>query len=165
MTGSTPVLVIAPIVVVISLAAWIALVFYADAHPAWRRGASSGHGTADPVAGATAGRPDGSRDGVSGRPEESQRRGGTRKHTPSRPPRRLRAGRGAHDSRNGSGHTSPGVHRSPLDPLDSRVAAPRASEDAHLIAVSLHIRDNVPSEVAGSPVTRIFMPVLSLPVP
>jgi hypothetical protein len=56
---------------VLVLAAWIVPVFYADAHPAWRRGASSGRGTADRAAGATPGRPDGSLDGVSGRPEES----------------------------------------------------------------------------------------------
>jgi hypothetical protein len=30
---------------VIVLAAWIALVFYADAHPAWRRHEPSGHDT------------------------------------------------------------------------------------------------------------------------
>jgi hypothetical protein len=71
MTGSTSALVITPIVAVIALAAWIVLVFYADAHPTWRRGASSGRGTADPAAGVAAGGPDGRLDGVSSRPEES----------------------------------------------------------------------------------------------
>lgn len=37
MTGSTSALIIIPIVTVLTLAAWIALVFYADAHPVWRR--------------------------------------------------------------------------------------------------------------------------------
>ena len=47
MTGSTLFLVLISVVVVIVLAAWIVLVFYADAHPAWRRpGASAGHGPA-----------------------------------------------------------------------------------------------------------------------
>jgi hypothetical protein len=36
MTGSTLDLVLISVVVVIVLAAWIVLVFYADAHPAWR---------------------------------------------------------------------------------------------------------------------------------
>ena len=37
MTGSTWDLILIAVVVVIVLAAWIVLVFYADAHPAWRR--------------------------------------------------------------------------------------------------------------------------------
>ena len=49
MTGSTLGLVITPIVTVIVLAAWLILVFYADAHPAWRRKASAERGTAGPV--------------------------------------------------------------------------------------------------------------------
>lgn len=44
MTGSTPAIIIMIIVVMITLAAWIILVFYADAHPEWRRRAPSGHG-------------------------------------------------------------------------------------------------------------------------
>ena len=37
MTGSTRDLILIAVVTVIALAAWIVLVFYADAHPAWRR--------------------------------------------------------------------------------------------------------------------------------
>jgi hypothetical protein len=48
MTGSTPGMIITSIVVVIVLAAWIILVFYADAHPTWRRKAPSGHGPGQP---------------------------------------------------------------------------------------------------------------------
>jgi hypothetical protein len=44
MTGSTPGIIIMIVVVMIVLAAWIILVFYADAHPEWRRRAPSGHG-------------------------------------------------------------------------------------------------------------------------
>ena len=44
MTGSTPAIIIMIVVVMITLAAWIILVFYADAHPEWRRRAPSGHG-------------------------------------------------------------------------------------------------------------------------
>jgi hypothetical protein len=44
MTGSTPAIIIMIVVVMITLAAWIILVFYADAHPEWRRRAASGHG-------------------------------------------------------------------------------------------------------------------------
>ncbi len=36
MTGSTVGIIITAVVVVIVVAAWIVLVFYADAHPAWR---------------------------------------------------------------------------------------------------------------------------------
>jgi hypothetical protein len=58
MTGSTLGLVITPIVTVIVLAAWLILVFYADAHPAWRRKASAERGTAGPVTPAAAGGPE-----------------------------------------------------------------------------------------------------------
>jgi hypothetical protein len=44
MTGSTPGIIIMIVVVMIVLAAWIILVFYADAHPEWRRRGPSGHG-------------------------------------------------------------------------------------------------------------------------
>ena len=44
MTGSTPAIIIMVVVAMITLAAWIILVFYADAHPEWRRRAPSGHG-------------------------------------------------------------------------------------------------------------------------
>lgn len=37
MTGSTRDLILISVVTVILLAAWIVLVFYADAHPEWRR--------------------------------------------------------------------------------------------------------------------------------
>lgn len=50
MTGSTTGVIVSSIVVVIALAAWIATVFYADAHPAWRRQPPSGHGTAGQAA-------------------------------------------------------------------------------------------------------------------
>lgn len=59
MAGSTSALLIIPIVVVIVLAAWIALVFYADAHPVWQRGASSSErSTNDRAARVAAGRLD-----------------------------------------------------------------------------------------------------------
>lgn len=41
MTGSMLALIITPIVTVIVLAAWLIMVFYADAHPAWRHKAAS----------------------------------------------------------------------------------------------------------------------------
>jgi hypothetical protein len=51
MTGSTWDLILIAVVVVIVLAAWIVLVFYADAHPAWRRPeAPAGHGTSGQAA-------------------------------------------------------------------------------------------------------------------
>lgn len=47
MTETTPLgLIIIAIVTVIVLAAWIVLVFYADANPAWRRHEPPGHDTA-----------------------------------------------------------------------------------------------------------------------
>jgi hypothetical protein len=47
MTGSTLDLILISVIVVIVLAVWIVLVFYADANPAWRRrDASAGHGRA-----------------------------------------------------------------------------------------------------------------------
>lgn len=71
MTGSTLDLIIIPVVTVIVLAAWIILVFWADAHPTWRRKAPSGHGPAGPAAHATAGRAEESPDLVSGEMEAS----------------------------------------------------------------------------------------------
>jgi Family of unknown function (DUF5372) len=71
MTGSTLGMIITSIVVVIVMAAWIILVFYADAYPTWRRKAPSGHGPADPAARATAGRAEESPDLVSGEMEAS----------------------------------------------------------------------------------------------
>jgi hypothetical protein len=71
MTGSTVGLIIIPIVAVIPLAAWIILVFYADAHPTWRGQAPSGHGPADPAARATAGKAEESPGLVSGEMEAS----------------------------------------------------------------------------------------------
>jgi hypothetical protein len=38
MDGSTLSVIIIPVVVVISLAAWLMLVYYADSHPRWRHG-------------------------------------------------------------------------------------------------------------------------------
>jgi uncharacterized membrane protein len=58
MTGSAVGMIITTIVTVIVLAAWIVLVFYADAHPAWRRKASSDHSTADLAPPVEAGRPE-----------------------------------------------------------------------------------------------------------
>jgi hypothetical protein len=46
MTGSTLAAVVIPIVVVIVLAVWLAMVFYADSHPRWRTsGTTSGRGS------------------------------------------------------------------------------------------------------------------------
>jgi len=50
MTGSTLGIIVSIVVVVIVLVAWIAMVFYADAHPEWRRQAPSRHGMAGPAA-------------------------------------------------------------------------------------------------------------------
>lgn len=58
MTGSTLGLIIIPIVAVTALAAWLMLVFYADAHPAWRRQAPSGLGRTRQAGHAPARRPD-----------------------------------------------------------------------------------------------------------
>ena len=99
MTGSTPAIIIMIIVVMITLAAWIILVFYADAHPEWRRRAPSGHGH-------------GQADGSPGRPtpgtqspgraardtEASARLGGTREHLPRQRPGSMRAGQERTDS-------------------------------------------------------------------
>lgn len=54
MTGSAVAMTITAIVTVVVLAAWIILVFYADAHPAWRRKTSSDHAAADRAAPAEA---------------------------------------------------------------------------------------------------------------
>ena len=53
MTETTP-LGLIMIAIVIVLAAWIVLVFYADAHPAWRRHEPPGHDTAGRAARVTA---------------------------------------------------------------------------------------------------------------
>jgi hypothetical protein len=44
MTGSTPGIIVMIVVVMIVLMAWIIVVFYADAHPEWRRRVPSAHG-------------------------------------------------------------------------------------------------------------------------
>lgn len=55
MTETTPLgLIMIAIVTVIVLAAWIVLVFYADAHPAWRRHQPPGRDTAGRAARVTA---------------------------------------------------------------------------------------------------------------
>jgi hypothetical protein len=41
MTGSFLVLIIVPIVALIALAAWLGMVFWADAHPGWRAHAAA----------------------------------------------------------------------------------------------------------------------------
>lgn len=45
MTGSPLIPIVAPVVMLICLGFWIALVFYADAHPRWARH----HAQVDPV--------------------------------------------------------------------------------------------------------------------
>jgi hypothetical protein len=56
MTGSTRDLILISVVVIIVLAAWIVLVFYADARPAWRRReAPAGPGTSGQAARPAAG--------------------------------------------------------------------------------------------------------------
>lgn len=57
MTGSTPGIILIAIVSVIALAAWLALVFHADAHPARRRRVPSAHGIAGQATRMTAWRP------------------------------------------------------------------------------------------------------------
>jgi len=89
MTGSTRDLILISLVMVILLAAWIVLVFYADAHPEWRREDPARHGTADQAA-----RPPGGRSATrTPRPNRRghhHRRHGTREcpasgHPPSTP--------------------------------------------------------------------------------
>jgi flagellar basal body-associated protein FliL len=59
MTGSTLDLILIAVVVVILLAAGMVLVFYADAHPAWRRPETrAGHGTSGQAARPPAGLPE-----------------------------------------------------------------------------------------------------------
>ena len=43
MDGSSLSLIIIPVVVVISLAAWLIVVFYAVAHPEWKHGPAAPH--------------------------------------------------------------------------------------------------------------------------
>jgi len=62
MTGSTWDLILIAVVVVIVLAAWIVLVFYADAHSAWRRPEAPGHGTSGQAPHPLAGPPEHSPD-------------------------------------------------------------------------------------------------------
>lgn len=67
MTGTTP----GMISIVIVLAAWIVLVFYADAHPAWRHHEPSGHDTAGQAAHMTGRRQQDTVDDASRQTEES----------------------------------------------------------------------------------------------
>jgi hypothetical protein len=61
MDGSAADLIVIPIVVVISLAAWLILVAYAASHPEWRgRSQASAQGKQRPVALADQPRPDAS---------------------------------------------------------------------------------------------------------
>lgn len=71
MTGTTPGLISIAIVTVIVLAAWIALVFYADAHPAWRRHEPSGNDMSGQAARMTARRRQDNVDDASRRAEEA----------------------------------------------------------------------------------------------
>ena len=50
MTGSTAAVILIPIVVTISLAAWLILVFYADSHPEWRNASSPARSNPGPTA-------------------------------------------------------------------------------------------------------------------
>jgi hypothetical protein len=43
MTGSLLAHIIIPVVTVLALAAWLAMVFYADAHPRWKKPPRSAH--------------------------------------------------------------------------------------------------------------------------
>jgi hypothetical protein len=65
MTEFTLELIIISTVTVIVLAAWIALVFYVDAHTGWRRQVPSGHDMADQAAPAAARRREESVDNAS----------------------------------------------------------------------------------------------------
>jgi hypothetical protein len=72
MTGSTWDLILIAVVVVIVLAAWIVLVFYADPHPAWRRPeAPAGRGTSGQAARPPAGPPEHSPDAAPGQTRTS----------------------------------------------------------------------------------------------
>jgi hypothetical protein len=93
MTGSALAPIIIPIVVVIALAWWLAMIFYADAHPGHvRHGAASGpattrgdeHGKGAPPEPALTGL------GASGRPQDAAVPGdsGTSKREPAEPARR-----------------------------------------------------------------------------
>ena len=50
MTGSISAVILIPIVVTISLVAWLILVFYADSHPRWRIGSSPARSNPAPAA-------------------------------------------------------------------------------------------------------------------
>jgi hypothetical protein len=55
MTGSLLAHIIIPVVTVLALAAWLAMVFYADAHPHWKkppRSARTGPGRRPPASAA-----------------------------------------------------------------------------------------------------------------
>jgi hypothetical protein len=72
MTGSTLNLILISVVVAIVVAVAIVLVFYADAHPAWRRReAPVRHGTAGQAARPPAGRPRSSLDAAPGQTRAS----------------------------------------------------------------------------------------------
>ena len=71
MTSSTLYLILISVAVVTVLAVWIVLVFYADAHPAWRREAPARHSTAGQVARPPAGRPEYSPDAAPGQTQAS----------------------------------------------------------------------------------------------
>jgi hypothetical protein len=55
MDGSTLDLIVIPLVVVISLAAWLIAVAYAAAHPRWKNDAQAGARSVEPVGTATGG--------------------------------------------------------------------------------------------------------------
>lgn len=67
MTGSALAHVVPPVVVMIALAAWIALVFYADARPGWRRDPPAERNIAAPPAPAPARRSEESADSAAER--------------------------------------------------------------------------------------------------
>lgn len=72
MTGTTLDLILISVVVVIALAAWIVLVFYADAHRAWRRReAHGGRGAGGHAARLPAGWPEHSPDAAPGQTQAS----------------------------------------------------------------------------------------------
>jgi hypothetical protein len=56
MTGTALAPIIIPIVAVVTLAAWLTLVFYADAHPHWRAGQATANEPAPAGADAAPGR-------------------------------------------------------------------------------------------------------------
>jgi len=96
MTGSTLGIIVSIVVVVIVLVAWIAVVFYADAHPEWRHRAPSRHGLAGPAARPAVPHQEES-PGLAARDTEASAAAGQDPGAPARPQTGIYAGRARAD--------------------------------------------------------------------